>query len=373
MKKKHILLIQNNLSYGGTSSLILFIAKNLSDEYVFDLFCFEDNAMDKEKEFLSYGGEIIRSNKINYNQRGLKGRLISYWQRLSGKITRVFRNSIRNKEYYAVHCFEDFSSGYYLKACQKIGIKKRIVHFNIDHTVIKTTNPINWLLIKKEIRLIKKYSTIFAAGSKQAILKPIVKDKETIIINNPIDSKFVFSDYVPKELRLLQIGTFNDNKNQLFSLEVLKSLVYDFKLKDAKLIFVGQQLEKDNNYLELLSRKIDEYGLTNNIEIHGASNNPETLYKNNSILIFPSKKEAFGLVLVEAQACGMQCFSSTAASKDTDFGGVFFLELSSGYHNWAKEIFDFYNSSNYLKKHFDTSKYSCENIRKEYIDIYEKD
>ena len=68
MNKKRILLIQNCLSYGGTSSLILFIVKNLSDKYVFDLFCFEDNASDKEKEFLSYGGEIIKTNKNKPNK-----------------------------------------------------------------------------------------------------------------------------------------------------------------------------------------------------------------------------------------------------------------------------------------------------------------
>ena len=371
--KKHILLIQNNLSYGGTSSLILFIAKNLSDEYVFDLFCFEKSEPEKEREFLSYGGEIIRSNKINYNKRGLAGRLVSYWQRFSGRITRVFYKSIKNKKYYAIHCFEDFSSGYYLKACKKIGIKKRIIHFNIDHTTIKATNPINWLLLNKEIRMIKKYATVFAAGSKQAMPKLIAKDNKTTIINNPIDNKFIFDDYIPKNLKLLQIGTFNSNKNQLFSLKVLDLLVHKYNLRDAQLSLVGQQLKEEDNYIESLKSKIDEYGLTNNVVIKGATNNPEAFYRDHSVLIFPSKKEAFGLVLVEAQACGMQCFSSTAASRDTNLGGVQFLELAEGHEKWATEIFDFYKSSNYMKKRFDTSKYSCENIRKVYIDIYEDD
>lgn len=373
MKKKRILLIQNNLSYGGTSSLILFISKNLSNKYIFDLFCFENNAVDKEKEFLSYGGEIIKSKKINYNQRGFVGRLVSYWQRFSGKVTRTFYNVIKDRDYYAVHCFEDFSSGYYLKACEKIGIKKRIVHFNIDHSVVKSTNPINWYLLNKEIRMIKKYATVFAAGSEQAMPKSISEDKESIIISNPIDSKFVFNDYIPGELRLLQVGTFNENKNQLFSLNVLELLVHKYKLDDARLVLVGQQLEKDKEYIDFLRKSIDEYNLTNNVIMQGATNNPEEQYKNNSVLLFPSKKEAFGLVLVEAQACGMQCFSSTAASRDTDLGGVCFLELAEGHKKWAKTIFDFYKSSNYSKKHFDTSKYSCENIRKAYIDIYEKD
>ena len=371
MKKKRILLVQNNLSYGGTSSLILFIVKNLSDIYTFDLFCFEDNAPDKEKEFLSYGGEIIKTNKINYNQRGFKGRLLSYWQRFSGKISRSFCEALRGKEYYAMHSFEDFSSAYYLKASKKINIQKRIVHFNVDHSVIKATNPINWLLLKKEIGMIKKYATVFAAGSNQAMPKPIAGSKKTIIINNPIDDKFVYNEYIPTNLCLLQVGTFNDNKNQLFSINVLETLVHKYGLSDAKLNMVGQQLEEEKEYIASIRSKSEEYSLSNNIEIMGATNNPEILYKNNSVLIFPSKKEAFGLVLVEAQACGMQCFSSTAASKDTDLGGVHFMNLLDGHEKWAATIFAFYKSTDYSKKHFDTSKYSCKNIRKAYIDIYE--
>lgn len=371
MKKQRILLIQNNLSYGGTSTLILFIAKNLSDKYIFDLFCFEENVPEKEKEFLNYGGEIIKSKKINYNQRGLKGRLISYSQRFFGGIARDFCRLIEDREYFAVHSFEDFSSGYYLKASKKLGIQKRVVHFNIDHSKIKATNLINWMLLKKEIRLISKYATVFAAGSKQALPERIVKEKETIIINNPIDSKFVFDSYIPTSLKLLQVGTFNDNKNQLFSVNVLENLVYKYSLKDAELRLVGQQPEAEKEYLDQLINLINEKNLLNKVIIQGPSNNPEELYKNNSVLIFPSKKEAFGLVLVEAQACGMQCFSSTAAAKDTDFGGVYFLQLSDGPEKWAEEIFKFYKSENYLKKHFDTSKYSCENIRKVYISIYE--
>lgn len=372
MTKKRILLIQNNLTYGGTSTLILFIAKHLSDKYVFDLFCFEDNVPDKEKEFLSYGGEILKSSKINYNKRGLSGRLLSYWQRFFGRITNHFNKKLKSKEYFAVHCFEDLLSGYYLKACKKAGIKKRIVHFNIDHSVIRATNPLNWILLKKELHLIKKYTTIFAAGSTQAMPKLFTKRNDAIIINNPIDSKFIFNDFIPKNLRLLQMGTFNDNKNQLFSISVLKILVSKFKLGDAKLVLAGQQPKEESNYLKLIRKAINECGLSENVEILGATNNPEVLYAENSALIFPSKKEAFGLVLIEAQSCGMQCFSSTAAANETNFGGVFFLKLEDGPEAWAEEIFKYYKSVNYSKKHFDTSKYSSEKIREVYIDIYEK-
>lgn len=373
MNKKRILLIQNCLSYGGTSSLILFIAKNLSDKYVFDLFCFEDNAPDKEKEFLSYGGEIIKSKRINYNQRGLVGRLISYSQRLFGKITREFTRLIKNRNYYAVHSFEDFSSGYYLKASKKVSINKRIVHFNVDHSVVRATNVINWFLLKKEIRLIKKYATVFAGGSMQAIPLSISKAKETIIINNPIDQKFVFDSNIPNNLCLLQVGTFNDNKNQLFSIKILDSLVHNYGLSDAKLVMVGQQPEKEKSYFGQLLEAIEEHNLTNNVVIKNAVNHPEQLYKENSVLVFPSKKEAFGLVLIEAQACGMHCFSSAAAAKDTDLGGVYFHELEEGPKKWADEIFNFYKSVEYAKKRFDTKKFSSENIKETYLSIYEKD
>ena len=59
--KKRILLVNvQPLRRGGAQAVIMSIARNLSDEFCFDIALFSDEDGWYDEEFLSYGGKIIR-------------------------------------------------------------------------------------------------------------------------------------------------------------------------------------------------------------------------------------------------------------------------------------------------------------------------
>lgn len=58
-----------------------------------------------------------------------------------------------------------------------------------------------------------------------------------------------------------------------------------------------------------LQKLIDQKGLTKQIVFCGPTSNIQEKYLESSFLILPSRSEGFGMVLIEAMACGLPCIS----------------------------------------------------------------
>lgn len=76
------------------------------------------------------------------------------------------------------------------------------------------------------------------------------------------------------------------------------------KLKNWKLNIFGQ-----GEWFGILSEKIRNYNLEDNIFLMGVSNNLEMEFENSSIFLFSSRYEGFGLVLLEAMQKGLPSVS----------------------------------------------------------------
>ena len=366
--KKRVLFVQDKLSYGGTTSLIMFITKKLSDKFTFDLFCYEDNDPNLEKEFLSFGGKIIKAN-FHLNRRTRFGKIALYFFRIFGIFTGKFRRIIKkDNQYDYVHCFEEQLSAYYLKGAAKLHITNRFIHFCNNHKEKRKTNFINSYLVKKEYAIINKYATKILADGENSFSDLLVRNKR-FLIPDPIDEKFVLSTKTPSDFTLIQVGSICDNKNQKFSLEVFKNLL--MMEPSANLLLMGQNQDASNPYFLEIKEFINENGLNDNVSFIKASPQVNEYFEKSSAMIFPSKKESFGLVLIEAQACGLHCFSSTAASKGTNCGGVEYIELSEGPSEWAKRIYASFKKGNCKKQQLDVTLYSAENVARKFREVYE--
>ena len=367
--KKRILIVQNRLSFGGTTSIIMFLVRNLSNEYIFDLFSFDESDDGLEKEFLSYGGSIIRNNKYHISN-GKKGKIKKYWYRSFGIFGKSLKKQVQ-QHYDAIHCFEENLSAYYLKVAKLLGIEKRIVHYNIDHTTKKRTNLINRILENKEIKMVNKYATDIIGCSSKSIPISLLESKKIKKINNPIAEKYSFCPAAPKALSLLQIGRICDNKNQLFSLEILVALLNKFNSSNLTISFVGQIDDSDRTYYNDLLAYISKNNLQSYVNFYNPTQNLMPLMEQSTFLLFPSKEESFGMVLIEAQSVGLHCFSSLAAPAETNLGGVTYTKLSDGPSMWADKISTFYEQTMGERKNFDTSSFSPKNIIAEYRKLYE--
>lgn len=128
--------------------------------------------------------------------------------------------------------------------------------------------------------------------------------KKSIVIPNPINDEFLkFNDNSKKENVIVAAGRLEIQKNHLMLLDAFKDV-----------------LAKHNNYIlkiygkgeleNFLNKKINEYGLNQNVFLMGHS---DELYKdiaNAKIYVLSSNYEGMPNSLMEAMALGIPCIST---------------------------------------------------------------
>lgn len=357
-KTKRVLIIAyNDLNKSGVPNVIYQIIKSLYEYCTFDIMIYGND--------LYYYDQLKKEgfNNINIIKFGNSYRIkdtFNYYK----KALKFFENN----KYDIVHSFLEYKSYPFFKAAKKCGIKQRIYHSNINKRKEKLIGKIGISFLRKKSI---KYSTDLVGVSKQCCTYSF-KNNKYFVINNPYDdtlyNKSIKNELDDNKLVLTQVATFNSNKNQLFSLQVINELR---KINsNVKLKLIG--CEKEKGYLG----KINKYILDNNIEnfvniIDGSENIPNQ-YKTTSFVIIPSKSEGFSLVAIEAQACGIIPFLSDAVPHDVNpFNYCIYLNLNEGPKYWAKIInskfkeiknnrFEFPNNNPFAKTNF----------KKKLLDLY---
>jgi L-malate glycosyltransferase len=92
--------------------------------------------------------------------------------------------------------------------------------------------------------------------------------------------------------------------------DVVKSFSYIVKQIPAKLLLVGDGPEMTN-----VSNLVCALGIRDKVHFLGKQDNLEELYSISDLMLLLSEKESFGLVALEAMACGVPCIG-------TNVGGI---------------------------------------------------
>lgn len=133
-----------------------------------------------------------------------------------------------------------------------------------------------------------------------------VKKERIVVIPNGVDvpevivkgSDAIFERIGGKKKYILQVGRFDDNKNQLNVIKALKDT-------DIDVVFVGGADRADNGYY---AKCLQEAKGCDNIHFLGWVDNKSTLlrsaYQNAEVLTVPSHFETFGLTLLEGGMAG---------------------------------------------------------------------
>ena len=128
------------------------------------------------------------------------------------------------------------------------------------------------------------------------------------------------------------VGRFSSEKNIDFIIETFN------KLQDIDsnymLMLVGDGEQKD-----LIRDMVYKLDIQDKVILTGARNDIDFIMSGLDSLLLPSKYEALGIVLIEAQASGLPCYVSTGVAKDakiTDL--VTYLNLSS--RDWIEMILE---------------------------------
>lgn len=188
------------------------------------------------------------------------------------------------------------------------------------------TNEIERRFIIKQF---KKANTSFIAITKfqeQEFIKTHQSRSFRIeVINNAIDN-FKFhpkkENLFSSKIELITVGRMDENKNHLFTLEVIKHLVS--KKIDIHLTIIG-----DGELKKTLNERILDLQMSEYISLLGKKNHPEHYLRRANIYIHSAKQEAFGLTLIEAIACGTPVIftdgkGNTELFKDAGVGTIIY-------------------------------------------------
>lgn len=369
VKKKILIVCCNNLDRGGIQSVIMNSVRALHHLYTFDIITFDNNETYYDKEFESYGGTIFRCGALN-GKRSFHKKLDFYIRGpyLYASAKKVIKNS---GPYAAIHCHNMYESACFLAAAKKYGVPVRIVH---AHTAFKNNygNFVACLYKKLLKKYMYKYGNVFAGCSTTAN-KISYQDKKAIVLPNMLNSELYehgdFKNIDTDSPKLLQIGLYCDNKNQLFTLDVFKYIAQEYP--GAKLTYVGRAPTSDlEAYFNKLKQAAQELP-KGSVEFLEADTDLAAAYNNAHYLIFPSLAEGFGIVAVEAQSMGLRCFVSDAVPQDVNCGGCNFLPLKLGAKEWAQKITEDFALTKGNKEKYDCRRFSQNAVANKYIDLYE--
>ncbi|MCC8068149.1 MAG: glycosyltransferase [Ruminococcus sp.] len=221
------------------------------------------------------------------------------------------------------------------------GVKIRIAHC---HNSECTNATVHKLLLPIFNRL---YTRGLACSQKAG--KWLFGNRPYQVVLNSFDpNRFRYDDAERKKSRnelgltdekiIGHIGRINSQKNQEYLVKVLKEIC---KYRDdVRLLLVGVGPDYDQ-----FRERAAQSEFKDKILFYGETPTPEKLYSVFDVFAFPSKYEGFGMVMTEAQACGLPCVASTAVPEDVVISDqVVFLPIGEeDIKSWAKAILSFFD------------------------------
>lgn len=284
-------------------------------------------------DFVAIPSNVGHTYKAKFEQLGSK---VYYMPKKYVGRPKFLYHLMKEGGYDVVHSHIELASAIYLSIAKAAGISVRIAHAHmafLPYTKI-THHCLRFLL--------NYISTLRVGCSKDAIMGLFGKD-DGFVLHNAIDvGKFKFSDKIRteyrKELGVTQkvvvgfVGRLTFQKNIFYLLDIFNE--YLKNNDNSVLLIVGDGEEKDK-FLE----KVKELHLTDKVMCLGARNDVPSLMMAMDCLLLPSRWEGLGMVLVEAQATGLKCYTSlnTVPYEDTKVTPyIKYLDINESSEKWAE-------------------------------------
>lgn len=364
--KKTLIITFNDLNNSGVPNVIYQTIKALYKEYSFDVLVFGNDDYYYQK-LRDDGIDIKLIKYIDEKPKGKIGRLFWWFHKMPKNHYIFMKKLLKENDYSVIHSFKEYYSWPFFKAAKKVGVEKRILHRNINPE--KPQQLIIKILESRNRRLSIKYSTSLVGVSEECCQSAFENKQHTVLYNCYDAQKYnmeVKNRLLNDELVITHVASYSDNKNQLFSLQVLKELLKYHKT--AKLNLVGAT--DLNAYYQSLIDYAKTNNLENNVSFIKRSDSVEKIYEKTTFAIIPSLREGFSLVAVEAQACGISVFASSSVPREIDCGGVRFLELSKGPTYWADVIHNEFIKQSNCRRKYQIEKFSFDKFKELLTDSY---
>lgn len=368
---KRVLHVVGKMNIGGAEQLLMNIYRNIDRSKIqFDFLTFykQGESGYYDQEIIELGGRIINISKPSK---------IRFYHNVKNVVKILVK-----EQYAAVHTHIGSNCAYALVAAKKTNVPIRIAHAH------NTPNPNRSLIIVMYENIMKgiinKCLTKCCACSKRAgdyrFTAKNMNERYTFIPNSVDFSRYLMKyerDAIREqigiknnELLVLQVGNFKEQKNQLFSIEILKRLKGN--KVNCRFVFAG----RNSFYGSMVADKIKKYQLEDNTLLLGQRTDIPELMTAADVLIMPSIWEGLGIVLLEAQASGLPCVVSNAIQPEADLGaGLLKICNLDNLNMWEKNILDAVEYERLSQEQridlVKASLFTLENAIKCFLDLYE--
>lgn len=237
------------------------------------------------------------------------------------KAYKQLKELIKNEEYTIIHCHTPVASVLTRLAAKNARRKGTKVFYTAHGFHFYKGAPlINWLTFYPVEKHLSKYTDDLITINEEdfEFAKDKMKAKRVHHIHGIGVNEEKFSKEVSmaerEELReklklhdndfvLFFAGELNKNKNQIMLIDAMKDLVKENPR--IKLLLAGDGVLKEH-----YENKIREYKLEENVHLLGYRNDVPEILKAVDLYVSASKREGFGINLVEAQISGVPVIAS---------------------------------------------------------------
>ena len=357
MRVLHV-LSSLNIGSGIANFAMNYYRKMPRDSVQFDFLIFGEMPRQFNEEVIKMGGRIYvipapTLNVVAYNK----------------KMKRFFKEHAG--EWEIVHISEVLIQRFVKRNAKKFGeVKKVIIHSHVTSFVVFGTgfkNRVKGLIkcIRNKILFqgISKADHFVACSREAGIAlfgKKIVLQSRFSVIKNAIDlQEYQFDERVRAQYRsdfkvdgrkvIILVGRLSAVKNQLFFLDVFCQLCATDE--SYTLMLVG-----DGELKSAISEKVLELGLSDKVIMTGNRSDVRELLWCADLFVLPSSMEGLGIVLIEAQATGLPCITTTNVPLEADVTPyVTRLELNGGSEEWVRACLETklqrYDTMEFIKGH----------------------
>lgn len=337
------------MNRGGLETMLMNYYRQIDRTKIqFDFMVHREERGHYDDEIESLGGKIYRMPQIR------PGNYRKYFNLLNDFFA-------KHKEYKVVHSHNNENSSFVLRAAKRYGVPCRIAHSHLSDLGIDLKLP-----FRLYARLaMKENPTQYFACSKNAGKWLFGEQKEITVLNNAVNvNDFKYNEQVRETIRkeldigdqmvIGHIGRFNKQKNHEFLIDIFKAV--NDKNPNSILVLVGE-----GHLRPEIEKKVEKLGLSSNVKFLGVRSDIAHLMQAMDLFLFPSLFEGLPVVLVEAQAAGLNCIVSDSITSETDITGrIQYINLKEPIDKWVDKITisttEHADTSTMLRSHgFDTT------------------
>lgn len=327
-----ILHVVSSLNVGsGIMNVIMNYYRVLKNTIIFDFLYFSEFELSFKNEIEAYGGKTYRIEKPTLNKYFIS----------DGSVASILEN------YKVIHIHE-------VLLIPIIGINKSDYSSIIAHS--HSTKHSHKLISRFRNQIIKYLSIQYIdyrlacslAAGIHYFGKSFMERSSDWVVENAVDYKnfkydetrghmFRQSLNLNDEIVICQIGRFDKNKNQLFSLKLCK-LLNSNQTVNYKMVFIG-----DGEFSKKEKKLIKKYKLEKKLIVLKKIRDMSSVYNGSDILIMPSIFEGIPLSVIEAQVSNLTCLVSDTIDRHVSISNYTqFLSLLD-MKSWINAIQSFEN------------------------------